>query len=101
MSRPGPERCNVEWNVPGAVPGGASDLMTMMDIVFRYETPPSERSFSAIADLRDVYGIRRVQFNGSDRTVRIEYDASRLTEEVVAGLLRRAGISVVEKVALV
>lgn len=74
--------------------------MTMMDVLFRYGRPPAERSFSAIADLRDVYGIRRVQFDEKQSTVRIEYDASRLSEDVVAGLLRRAGIDLKDKVAL-
>ncbi len=75
--------------------------MTMMDVVFRYGRPPAERTFSAIADLRDVYGIRRVEFNEKDSTVRLEYDASRLNEEIVAGLLRRTGLDLREKVALV
>ncbi len=75
--------------------------MTMMDVVFRYGRPPAERTFSAIADLRDVYGIRRVEFNEKDNTVRIEYDASRLSDDVVAGLLRRTGLDLREKVALV
>ncbi len=75
--------------------------MTMMDVVFRYGRPPAERTFGAIADLRDVYGIRRVEFNEKDSTVRIEYDASRLSEDVVAGLLRRTGLDLREKVALV
>lgn len=75
--------------------------MTMMDVVFRYGRPPAERTFSAIADLRDVYGIRRVEFSEKERTVRIEYDASRLHEEIVAGLLRRTGLDLREKIALV
>lgn len=75
--------------------------MTLMDVVFRYGRPPAERCFSAIADLRDVYGIRRVQFDEKESTVRIEYDATRLNDEIVAGLLRHAGIDVGEKVALV
>ncbi len=75
--------------------------MTMMDVVFRYGRPPAERTFSAIADLRDVYGIRRVEFHEADSTVRIEYDATRLNEEIVAGLLRRTGLDLRQKVALV
>jgi len=74
--------------------------MTLMDVVFRYGRPPGENSFRAIADLRDVYGIRRVEFDEKESTVRIEYDASRLSEDLVAGLLRRAGIDVGERVAL-
>jgi hypothetical protein len=49
----------------------------------------------------EVYGIRRIQFNEAEKTLRIEYDATRLNESVVAGLLRRAGIDVLEKLSLV
>ncbi len=39
--------------------------------------------------MREVYGIRRVQFNEKDRTVRVEFDASRLKQDAVAKLLRQ------------
>ena len=75
--------------------------MTALDVVFRYGTAPGEAEMRAIAPLRDVYGIRRVRFDEKDRTIRVEYDASRLNENTVAALLRRAGIDLREKVALV
>lgn len=74
--------------------------MTALDVVFRYGTTPGEAEIRAIAPLRDVYGIRRVSFDDKDRTVRVEYDASRLKEETVASLLRRAGFDLREKVVL-
>ena len=49
----------------------------------------------------DVYGIRRVQFNESERTIRVEYDATRLNEATVEGLLRQAGFDVRERLAMV
>jgi hypothetical protein len=54
----------------------------------------------AVDSVREVYGIRRIQFNGREHTLRVEFDASRLNENTVAGLLRRAGIDVREKLAL-
>jgi len=75
--------------------------MTSLDVVYRYASPPGEAEMRAINRMREVYGIRRVAFDQSARTVRVEYDASRLTEAAVASLLRRAGINVQEKVALV
>jgi len=75
--------------------------MTTLDVVFRYTSPPGEREMRAINRVREVYGIRRIAFKQSDRTVRIEYDASRLTEAAVAALLREAGIDLDGKVALV
>ena len=50
--------------------------------------------------MREVYGIRRVRFNHKQRTVRVEFDASRLKQDAVAKLLRSAGIDVKQQVAL-
>ena len=75
--------------------------MTLLDVVFRYASPPGEAEMSAVNRVREVYGIRRIVFGAKDRTVRVEYDASRLTEASVAGLLRGAGIDLQSKVALV
>ena len=54
----------------------------------------------ALDSVREVYGIRRMQLNSKERTLRVEFDASRLNENTVAGLLRRAGVDVQEKLAL-
>jgi len=74
--------------------------MTYLDVVFSYATVPGENELRAIASMREVYGIRRVQLNEKERTVRVEFDASRLKPEAVARLLRQAGIDVGEPVAL-
>jgi len=49
--------------------------------------------------MREVYGIRGVQFNEAERTVRVGYDGSRLTADAVARLLRQAGVDVRERLA--
>ena len=54
----------------------------------------------ALGRVREVYGIRRVTFDEAAKTVRIEYDATRLTEPIVHQLLRRSGLDVVERVSL-
>jgi hypothetical protein len=74
--------------------------MTQLDVSYRYGTAPNEAEMRAIDNIREVYGIRRIQFNEKDKTVRIEYDASRLKEPTVAALLRRAGMDLQEKLAL-
>jgi hypothetical protein len=74
--------------------------MTQMEVVYRYGAVPGEAEMRAIDNLRDVYGIRRISFNDRERTVRIEFDASRFKEPVLASLLRRAGIDVQEKLVL-
>ena len=74
--------------------------MTYLDVVFNYGAIPGENELRAIDSMREVYGIRSVEFNAGQRTVRVEYDASRLKQEAVARLLRQAGIDVREVVAL-
>ncbi len=75
--------------------------MTAVDVVFRYGTPPGEREMRALDNVWEVYGIRRIQLNEKENTIRIEYDATRMNAETVAALLRRAGIDVREKLSLV
>jgi selenocysteine lyase/cysteine desulfurase len=74
--------------------------MTYLELVFRYGAAPGETELRAIDGMREVYGVRRVQFNERDRTVRVEFDASRLKAEDVARLLRQAGVDVREQLAL-
>ena len=75
--------------------------MTLIDVLFRYGAPPTESALSAYGQLSDVYGIRRLQLDEPDRTIRVEYDATRLTEATVERLLRSAGFDITEKLALV
>ena len=74
--------------------------MTYLDVVFSYGSQPGENEMRAIDTMREVYGIRRVRFDEKERTVRVEFDASRMKQEAVAKLLRNAGIDVKEPVAL-
>jgi len=75
--------------------------MTQLDIVFRYGSPPGTREMRALDSVREVYGIRRISFDEIGRTIRVEFDASRLNGDVVANLLRRAGLDLTERVQLV
>ncbi len=74
--------------------------MTQMEVVYRYGNAPTDAEMRAIDSMREVYGVRRIAFNEKDRIVRVEYDASRFKEPVVAGLLRRAGVDLLEKLVL-
>jgi hypothetical protein len=42
-----------------------------------------------------------MQFDEAAKTVRVEYDASRLTGPVIYQLLRRAGLDIVETVPMI
>jgi hypothetical protein len=75
--------------------------MTQLDVLYRYGVQPAERAVLALAKVRDVYGVRRMEFDEAARTVRVEYDASRLTNAVIYQLLRRAGLDIVETVAMI
>jgi hypothetical protein len=75
--------------------------MTQLDVVYRYGAAPSERSLLALSKVRDVYGVRLVEVREAEKTVRVEYDASRLTGPVIHQLLRRAGLDIVETVSLI
>ena len=74
--------------------------MTYLEVVFRYGPVPGENEMRAIDGMREVYGVRRVQFTERERTVRVEFDASRLKAEAVARLLREAGVDVRERLEL-
>jgi len=74
--------------------------MTQMEVSFRYGAVPGELEMRALDTLREVYGIRRLSFDAG-RVIKVEYDASRLKEPVVASLLRKAGIDLLEKISVI
>jgi len=74
--------------------------MTQMELAYRYGAVPGEAEMRALDSMREVYGIRRLRFDQDQRIVRVEYDASRMKEPVIAGLLRKAGIDILEKLVL-
>lgn len=74
--------------------------MTQLEVSYRYGVAPGEPEMRALDDMRDVYGIRRIKFDEKEKTVRVEFDASRLKEPAVAALLRRAGVDVLERLIL-
>lgn len=75
--------------------------MTTVEILFRYAVPPTESGVLALAQVRDVYGIRRISIDRDAHTVRLEYDATRLNPAMVAQLVRRAGIDIAEELPLI
>jgi len=54
----------------------------------------------ALDGVREVYGIRRMRLDPKERIVRVEFDASRFKEPVIAGLLRQAGMDIQERLVL-
>jgi hypothetical protein len=76
-------------------------MTTNVDVLYRYQRHPSEASMAALGKVHEVYGIRRIAVDEQEKTVRVEFDFTRLTREVIAQLLRRAGIDIVEEVSLI
>ena len=74
--------------------------MTQLDVMYRYGVQPAAASVTAMSRIREVYGIRGLVLNETERTVRVEYDSTRLTEAIVHQLLRRSGLDITEKVSL-
>lgn len=75
--------------------------MTTVEILYRYAAQPTEAVLFALSAARDVYGIRKLTFDHVERTVRVEYDATRLNAATVTALVRRAGVDIVEELPLI
>jgi copper chaperone CopZ len=74
--------------------------VTLMDVTFQYRVPPEEHQMSALGCVREVYGVRQISFNEAKRTVKVEYDISRLAIDDIAALLRGAGLDVRQLIAV-
>jgi hypothetical protein len=70
--------------------------MTTVEILFRYSGQPSEPEVFALANAREVYGIRRLAFDRAASTLLVEYDATRLNAATVTQLVRRSGLQLIE-----
>jgi hypothetical protein len=75
--------------------------MTTVEILFRYSGQPSEPEIFALANAREVYGIRHLSFDRAASTLLVEYDATRLNAATVTQLVRRSGLQLIEEVPLV
>jgi len=74
--------------------------MTAVEVSFSYGAAPDGPTTRALDGLREVYGIRRLRFNQQPHTVVVEYDATRLNEDTVAGLLRRSGLDLRDRLTV-
>ena len=75
--------------------------MTQLDVMYRFGASPSEATAMALGKVREVYGIRNLHVDETARTIRLEYDATRLTEPAIHGLLRRTGLDLTGRVSLI
>jgi len=75
--------------------------MTTVEILYSYTTQPTEQAVFALASTKDVYGIRRLAFDRAARTLRVEYDATRLTAAAVTKLLLQAGLEIAAELPMI
>ena len=75
-------------------------MTTNLDVLYRYDLHPTEAAMTAIGKVRGVYGIRKIALDEKQKTMRVEFDFTRLNRAVVAELLRSAGIDIVEEIPL-
>ncbi|MHB1698749.1 MAG: hypothetical protein ACYCSN_01220 [Acidobacteriaceae bacterium] len=73
--------------------------MTTIEVLYHYAGHPTESAMAAIGKLSDVYGIRRIQFKQAEKSVLVEYDATRLNEAAIHQLLCRASLDIGESVS--
>jgi len=71
--------------------------MTQLEVSYRYGSALTAPALRALDAVREVYGVRRLSLDEQARIVRVEFDASRLKEPVIAGLLRRAGMDLLQR----
>ncbi len=74
--------------------------MTQFEVAYRYAGVVGEADMRALDSMREVYGMRRITLNDKEHIIRVEFDASRFKEPVVAGLLRKAGIDITERLTV-
>jgi hypothetical protein len=73
--------------------------MTTVEITFRYATPPTEAGILALAKIRQVYGVNRLEIDRAVCMLWVEYDATRLNAAVIAKLVQQAGLEIEPVVA--
>lgn len=74
--------------------------MTQLEVAYRYLAPLDQAIMRALDSVREVYGVRRITLIEKERIIRVEFDASRFKEPVIANLLRRTGLDLGEQLVL-
>ncbi|MFZ1086154.1 MAG: hypothetical protein WAN35_14410 [Terracidiphilus sp.] len=75
--------------------------MTAVEILFRTVVPIPETAASALANAREVYGMRRLTLDRAAQTLRVEYDATRLNAAAVAKIVQQAGVQIDAELPLI
>jgi hypothetical protein len=71
--------------------------MTLVEITYELQEPLGPNQLRRLGEFANTYGLRRFRLDEAQRRLSIEYDGSRLSETVVANVLRQANIPVVRR----
>ncbi len=74
--------------------------MTKVQLEYDLVRPLTDHDAAAVADVHSWYGIQRVQLAPSLDRLKVEYDASRLSEKDVEAVLQRFGLPIQRKWAV-
>lgn len=72
--------------------------MTFMTMTYELQRPLGRDQLRALGEFANTYGLKRFRVDEKRNWLHFEYDASRLKEEVVETVLRKASIPVFRKV---
>lgn len=72
--------------------------MTTVVAVFKYHGTLGVQQAQALGESYTHLGVRKIKVQEAERTLGIEYDATRMDQNGVAALLRRLGIPLGEPV---
>jgi hypothetical protein len=70
--------------------------MTTVVANFRYQRPLGVRQAQTLGESYTHLGVRKIVVNEAERTIAVEYDATRMDQNGVAALLRRWGVPLEE-----
>jgi len=72
--------------------------MTYMTATYELQRPLKPEQLQALGQFANTYGLQRVRVDEAKNLLHLDYDASRLREEVVENVLRRGRIPVLRRV---
>ncbi|OFV99505.1 MAG: hypothetical protein A3H28_08675 [Acidobacteria bacterium RIFCSPLOWO2_02_FULL_61_28] len=66
--------------------------MTTVVAVFKYQGTLGAQQAQNLGESTTRLGVRKIAVNAQERTIAVEYDATRMDHNGVAALLRRLGV---------
>ena len=71
--------------------------MTFMTVTYELQNPLGLENYRALGKFANTYGLKRFRVDEKRNWLHFDYDASRLTDNVVESVLRQARIPVLRK----